>query len=248
MPRPIEPFAFSTPALETLADAHREAYAGAVPYPHVVLDDFLPAAYADTLLDVFPSPDSPIWLDWRKRDLEHHPRKQGIGHASRLEGVSPWLHNIIQAFNAYPFLNFLTRLTGIEKLLPDPYLHGGGVHQILPGGRLSVHTDFNDLASLDLYRRINVLLYLNKDWQPGFGGELELWDADMRACVRSVPPVFNRLVVFNTNKRSFHGHPAPLQAPEGMTRKSLALYYYTAQPAPEDQYDGQTDWREPAIP
>ena len=240
----IEPLAFHIDVLETLADRHRDAYAAAQPYPHAVIDDFLPVAHADKALEVFPDPDSPIWLDWRQRDLVNHPGKQGIGHASRLDGVSPYLHNIIFAFNSYPFLNFLTKLTGIDKLLPDPYLHGGGVHQILNGGRLAIHTDFNHLKALDLYRRVNVLFYLNKDWKPEYRGELELWDDGLTHCGQSVAPVFNRLVVFDTNKKSFHGHPAPLDTPAGITRKSLALYYYTAQPNPDDAYDSNTDWKE----
>lgn len=240
----LMPFVFKIDELAQLAMKHRDDYANAKPYPHVIIDGFLPDAYADMALEVFPDRESAIWLDWKKRDLEHHPKKQGIGHASRLDEVSPYLQNIIFAFNSYPFLNFLEKLTGIEKILPDPYLHGGGVHQILNGGRLSVHTDFNHLHALDLYRRINVLFYLNKDWKPEYRGELELWDANLLACVQSIAPVFNRMVVFDTNKKSFHGHPSPLNTPEHITRKSLALYYYTAKPLPDDVYDGTTDWKD----
>lgn len=243
----LEPFAFKIRDLECLAEKHRANYIAADPFPHVVIDQFLPPEYADKTLEVFPGPESGIWLDWKRRDLDHHPGKQGIGHASRLDDVSPHLQNMLFAFNSYPFLNFLEKLTGIVKLLPDPYLHGGGVHQILSGGRLAIHTDFNDLQALDLYRRINVLFYLNKDWKPEYRGDLELWDEELKRCAQSIPPIFNRLVVFDTNKKSFHGHPAPLNTPEHITRKSLALYYYTAKPAPDRIYDGLTDWKEVAI-
>jgi len=240
----IEPFAFKIDDLERLAEIHRSEYMEAQPFPHVVIDAFLPVLYAEKALEVFPDKQSSIWLDWKKRDVDHHPKKQGIGHASRLDNVSPYLQNILSAFNSYPFLNFLEKLTGIDKLLPDPYFHGGGVHQILSGGKLAIHTDFNDLKALDLYRRINVLFYLNKDWKPEYFGDLELWDEELKGCVRSVAPIFNRVVVFDTNKKSFHGHPAPLNTPEHTTRKSLALYYYTAKPIPGRLYDGVTDWKD----
>ena len=120
-------------------------------------------------------------------------------------------------------------LTGIEKLLPDPYLYGGGMHQILNGGKLAVHIDFNDHKKLNFYRRINVLLYLNKGWRKNYNGQLEFWDENLSQCVKSVAPDFNRLVIFNTEKHFFHGHPKLLCVPEKVTRKSLALYYYAAQ-------------------
>lgn len=81
---------------------------------------------------------------------------------------------------------------------------------------------------LHLQRRLNMLIYLNKDWQPEWGGELELWDKQMQQKVRSVAPVFNRCVIFSTDADSFHGHPDGLTTPPDVTRKSIALYYYTA--------------------
>ncbi len=241
---PLEPFVFHVDELEDLAKRHHHDYLTGEPFPHVVIDDFLPADYANMLLDVFPDQRSPIWLDWKARDIVHQPRKQGIGHASRLKDVSPHLLNMLAAFNSYPFLNFLEHLTGINKLLPDAHFHGGGLHQILSGGKLAIHADSNVLELLDVYRRINVLLYLNKNWQPEYGGNLELWDETLQGCVSSIPPVFNRLVVFGTNKKSFHGHPSPLNTPPEITRKSLAFYYYTAKPAPDEDYDDQIDWQD----
>ncbi len=239
-----EPFVFSIDELVSKALANHKSYVSAYPFPHIVIDEFLPLNYANLLLSVFPDKNSDVWLDWKRRDILHQPKKQGIGHASRLTDVSPYLQNILFAFNSFPFLNFLEKLTGIGKLLPDPYFYGGGVHQILTGGKLAIHTDFNHLVQLDLYRRLNVLLYLNKDWNPDYNGYLELWDLNMTTCVKSIAPVFNRLVVFNTSKRSFHGHPKPLNTPEDVTRKSVALYYYTAKPVPGEIYDSVTDWQE----
>lgn len=237
-------FTFRHADLVARAERHAGEYRSAQPFPHAVIDDFLPADVADRLLKSFPPPDAEHWLDWTKRDTVHQPKKLGIGHASKLEGAPPYLHNVLFAFNSFPFLDFLERLTGIGKLLPDPHFHGGGLHQILSGGKLAVHCDSTVLTPLHLYRRINALLYLNRNWRPEYGGDLELWDATCSRCEKSIAPLFNRLVVFNTTKHSFHGHPRPLNTPPSVTRKSLALYYFTSEPSPGDRYDDQIDWRE----
>lgn len=241
---PKVPFVFDTDELEKLALIHQSNYAEAVPFKHIVLDDFLPKLYAETALRHFPDPSSEVWFDWRGRETVHQSRKQGVGHASRMTKLSPYIQNILQAFNSYPFLNFLEKLTGISKILPDPYFYGGGLHQILSGGKLAVHTDFNDHHRLNLYRCINVLFYLNKGWKQEYNGNLELWTEDLQKCEQSIMPIFNRLVIFNTNKKSFHGHPLPLKTPSHITRKSMAFYYYTALPSTNEKYDDNTDWQE----
>lgn len=242
-----EPFAFDIDELNELGTANHDFYVNAQPFRHIVLEDFLLESEAELALSDFPNPSSNIWLDWKSRDTVHQPKKQGIGHASRLNDVPPRLLNLLNSFNSYPFLNFLKQLTGIEKLLPDPYFYGGGLHQMLNGGKLSVHTDFNDLKSLNLYRRINVLYYLNKGWKSEYNGDLELWSEGCQECSKSISPTFNKLVVFDTDKTSFHGNPEPLNTPDDITRKSIALYYYTARPAPGGLYDGNTDWQETPI-
>lgn len=238
------PFLFRIDELEAIGLSNHNSYVNAKPFRHAVFDDFLPKKEALNAVKNFPKPTSKIWLDWTKRDTVHQPKKQGIGHASRLKGVEPELLSLLSAFNSYPFLNFLEKLTGIQKLLPDPYFHGGGLHQILNGGKLAVHTDFNDLQALNIYRRINVLFYLNEDWKDSYNGKLELWDNGCQKCVKSISPDFNKLVVFDTDKESFHGHPTPLNTPNNVTRKSIALYYYTALPVKGSRYDGYTDWQE----
>ena len=235
-------FTFSNSELLEIAEARKLEYAQAKPFPSVVIENFLPDKVANRLLDSFPSPEDSFWLDWKKRDTVHQPKKLGIGHASRLEGAPAYLHNVLFAFNSFPFLNFLEKLTGIQKLLPDPHLYGGGIHQTLSGGKLAIHTDFNHLHELGLYRRINIIFFLNKHWKDSYGGNLELWDENKTQCEKIIEPLFNRLVVFETNKKTFHGHPHPLTTPAGITRKSIALYYYTSEPNKGDAYDRKTDW------
>src|SRR5215210_1660828 len=132
----------------------------------------------------------------------------------------------------------------IEGLIPDPYFGGAGPHQILPGGFLKVHVDFNRHPLLQLDRRLNLLVYLKEDWEEAYGGHLELWDREMTRCERKILPVFNRTVVFSTTDFSFHGHPVPLSCPEGRSRKSVSFYYYTnGRPAEERSEPHDTIFR-----
>ncbi|NJM87615.1 MAG: 2OG-Fe(II) oxygenase [Hydrococcus sp. RU_2_2] len=147
---------------------------------------------------------------------------------------------LLYQMNGATFVNFLEKLTGIEGIIPDPHLVGGGLHQIERGGYLKIHVDFNKHGKLNLDRRLNLLLYLNKNWQEEYGGNLELWDRDMIKCQKKILPIFNRCVIFSTTDFSYHGHPEPLTCPEGRTRKSLALYYYSNGRPPEEVSNGHS--------
>lgn len=215
------------------------------PFRHVVVDNFLPARSAALLSELFPGPDHPVWLDWRKRSPFQYG-KQGPGDAQRFDTVDPRFLAALQQFNSWKFLDYVGHVTSIPALLPDPYFTGGGMHQILPGGILDIHTDFNYYSKLNVYRRLNALLYLTSDWRPSYGGCLELWDDAPQAggkCFRELAPVFNRLVIFETDKKSFHGHPREWTPPDGSCRRSIALYYYTAARDPEKLYDERTDFQ-----
>ena len=221
-----------------------DSYHAAEPFKYVVADNFLPKRHVKFLSDNFPSRSHPVWLDWKKRS-PHQYGKQGPGCSRNFHLLDPHFRLALQEFNAATFLSFLEELTGIKKLLPDPYFTGGGIHQILKGGILDVHTDFNKYERLGLYRALNVLIYLNGEWSPSFGGELELWDKSPKLGgkpVKSIPPVYNRMVVFRTDKKSFHGHPNEWVAPEKITRRSIALYYYTSEPIDDGVYDANTDF------
>ncbi len=210
------------PKAEMLSDSYQNAR----PFPHVVIDDFLPLDVAERMLDLFPEPS---YSHFEQPDFKtHQVKKLGRVQESYFEGIDPWLRTTLFEFNSMAFLDFLEILTGIDGLIADPHFKGGAFHQILPGGKLDVHADFNVDVRRLLLRRINVLVYLNKDWKPEYHGELELWSEDMRSAVVRVPPDFNRCVIFNTTSTSFHGHPIELASPPGVTRKSIALYYYSS--------------------
>ena len=234
----LDPHRLQQQAASAAAD-----FSEAAPFAHAVLDGFLPQEHAEALARDFPLPEDPIWADWRQR-TGHQYGKQGTRNSDNFNCLSDTLYTSLLEFNSSVFLQFLQQLTGLEALLPDPYFQGGGLHQIVSGGILDIHTDFNDYRRLGIYRRLNVLLYLTADWQAGDGGELELWDGPPPegSCVKQLPPLFNRLVLFKTDKSSFHGHTREWR-PRDRTRRSIALYYYTRDPEPGQHYDVRTDFQ-----
>ena len=145
--------------------------------------------------------------------------------------------HVLYSLNSSLFLKFLEELSGITNLISDSSFRGGGLHYFYRGGKLGIHADFNKHERYGLDRRLNLLLYLNKEWREEYGGHIELWNREMKQCVRSYLPKFNRVVIFTTTETSFHGHPEPLSCPEHMSRKSLALYYYTNARPEENQDD-----------
>ena len=218
--------------VQALARRLHEEFLSADPFPHVVIDDFLPAATVRDLIDSFPEP-APGW--------EHFDDPNQLKYALRDEELIPApIRSVLREMNSQVFVEFLETLSGIKGLLPDPHLLGGGLHQIPRGGTLKVHADFDQHQKLKIDRRLNVLLYLNEDWHDEYGGHLELWNLDRSERVERIAPIANRLVVFRTSDTSFHGHPDVLAVPAGRYRRSLAWYYYTAPPT--DRTGHNTVW------
>ena len=216
-------------------------YRGNDPFPHIVLDDLFEDADLERVLADFPKPEQTRWMRFDS------PTEKKLGYYHEHSTISPAVRSFLDAMNGFEMLLFLETLTGIDGLIPDPYFGGGGLHQIEPGGFLKIHADFNVHPKLKLDRRVNMLVYLNKDWDEAWGGQLELWSEGMTECRQRIAPLFNRTVVFSTTDTSFHGHPHPLLAPPGVTRKSVSLYYYTAgRPEEERSAAHDTIFREPA--
>jgi len=215
------------PRMEALAASARATYAEAKPFPHVVFDDFFDPRLLELVLEEFPKPGE---IPWQRFDTGQEiklasSREASFGPATRL---------LLYHLNSMTFLKFLSSVTGIENLISDPGFEGGGLHQIVRGGKLGVHADFNKHRDFGLDRRLNLLLYLNRDWREEYGGHLQLWNRDMSRCEAKVLPIFNRVMLFGTSDFTYHGHPDPLQCPDGMSRKSLALYYFSnGRPAEE---------------
>jgi hypothetical protein len=238
----IPAFALDPERLMPIAERWGERYRTAEPFPHVVIDDFLPEEVLDVVLAEFPGPEG---IPWSVFTDHGHTHKLATDRATLM---GPFTRHLLNELNSSVMLEFLERLTGIDGLIPDPHLSGGGLHQIERGGFLDVHADFNVYERLRLDRRLNLLLYLNRDWPEEYGGHLELWTRDMGACARRVLPVFNRMVVFSTSDISFHGHPQPLSCPPERTRKSLAVYYYSnGRPAAEVSEAHSTLYQVPGV-
>jgi Rps23 Pro-64 3,4-dihydroxylase Tpa1-like proline 4-hydroxylase len=197
------------------------------PFQHIFIDDFLAKAAAENAYREIVATDVPrekinysTYLKYRLSD----PAKLG-----------PAVAGIIDELNSPRFIHFLEKLTGIDELVADPSLEGGGIHRIGTGGFLKVHTDFNFHRLTGMFRRLNILVYLNPEWEECWGGAIELWHKDMSRCGAAYAPIWNRAVIFSTTDESFHGHPDPLTSPEGVFRNSIALYYYTRD-LPESGY------------
>jgi Rps23 Pro-64 3,4-dihydroxylase Tpa1-like proline 4-hydroxylase len=217
-----------------------DRYVAADPFPHIAIDGLFDDADLDAVLADFPSPDAMRWVRF------DNPLEKKLGFHHEESVVSDRVRRFLDAMNGFEMLLFLEALTGIEGLIPDPYFGGGGLHQIETGGYLKIHADFNVHPKLHLDRRLNMLIYVNKEWRDAWGGHLELWDASMRECRERIAPLFNRTVIFSTTDTSFHGHPHPLASPPGVTRKSVSLYYYTAgRPESERSAAHDTIFREP---
>jgi hypothetical protein len=210
-----------------IAESSRITYTNAKPFPHIVFDNFFDPSLLDLVLSEFPNPEE---IEWQRFDNQHEIKLASASESS----FGPTTRLLLYHLNSITFLEFLSSVTGIVNLIPDPCFDGGGLHQIARGGKLGIHADFNKHPRYRLDRRLNVLLYLNKDWREEYGGHLELWNRDMTRCEARILPVFNRFMIFGTTDFTYHGHPDPLQCPEGVTRKSLALYYFSnGRPAEE---------------
>jgi len=206
-------------AIPSLARQYRDN----PPCPHIYLKDFLEPGVARKMADEFPGLNTDAWTHYK----HHNENKLGL---SKREMFPPILGEAVDELNSPEFVAWLSGLVGIPNLLPDPMLEAGGLHQSAQGGFLNVHTDF----SMHHYhknwrRRVNLIVYLNPGWREEWGGALELWDLSMSHCVAKYPPLLNHAVIFTTNEKSLHGFPDPLTCPENNSRKSLALYYYTAE-------------------
>jgi Rps23 Pro-64 3,4-dihydroxylase Tpa1-like proline 4-hydroxylase len=224
--------------LQSLARELHLEYAAALPFPHIVIDDFLSEEVCEGILTDFPGPGQIPWRRYKK-----HYGKKLAAHGDAPFGER--IRDALRQLNSPTCLRFLETLTGISGLIADQDFEGGGLHQIEPGGFLKIHLDSNTHPRYPLARRINLLLYLNKNWRDEYHGHLELWDKDVSCCVRKVLPIFNRCVIFNTSDMSYHGHPDRLECPPGMTRKSIAVYYYTdGRPTADGNSDHKTIWRD----
>jgi hypothetical protein len=236
---------FSREEMLTLADRHKVQFATAAPFPHVTIDDFLPPSVALRIAKAFPGVND---IDWKLEgpgDSKHSGDRRIEKIATSDEEKFPdFIRFMMMQLQSGIFMTFLERLTGFEHLQPDPHHYGCGLHSTGRGGRLMVHLDASRHPNKDLNQLINCIYYCTPDWDPAYGGGLELWNADASQRVVTVEPRFNRLAVFNVSGKSWHGHPHPVECPPEIRRNSMALYYYTTDKAATGyEYSNFVRWK-----
>jgi len=221
-------------------------FQGASPFPHVVIDDFFAPDLAARLLDDFPAPKEELWHVY-DNPLE---QKLACGTTARMP---PSLRDTVFALCGPAVVETMRQLSGLgvdAGLQADRYCHGGGIHCHPSGGKLDVHLDYSLHPVSGMERRLNLIVFLNPEWEESYGGALQLYEAVPTdgaagggggaapdgaapdawrpgACTARVLPAFNRAVLFDTTSPSFHGLPEPIQCPAETARRSIALYYLT---------------------
>lgn len=216
-------------SIATGVEALSKIYANANNYPHIVLDDFLDETIAKNLAEQLWYLSNHVEEEaWRWNGKDWHQDqvlKRGISAMDKMPDLT---RLACEYFNSEAFLEFLRQLTGFEDLQSDDTLEGGGVHATYRGGSLNVHNDFNfrDTEEGRVYRKVNLLVYFNEYWPQEWGGQLELWEPSLENCFKVIDILFNRAVIFTIDDAP-HGHPHPLNCPEGESRRSLAFYYYS---------------------
>ena len=201
----------------------KEDFQSKKPFKYIVINDFLSSEICELLHAAYPQVDRGNWDGTTYIDQKNKFTKRTFDPGSLLDAIC-------KEFNSMDFLSWLQALTGIkEELIGDEEFFGGGLHQSINGAFLNIHIDYNFHPKTKFHRRLNAILYMNKEWKDEYEGHLEFWDlAEGRSeMLEKISPSFNRMVIFETNEISFHGHPTPLKTPKEVSRKSLAFYYYT---------------------
>ena len=214
----------SAPVVEN-ADSYRQVFTSSLPFRHISIDNFLETGFAESLLAEFPSFD-------RNLAVNEAGATGGKSVNTKIREISPAYQELYAFISSGPFLEFMSRISGIPDLLLDPKMFGGGTHENRHGQELDPHIDFNYAEEHHLHRRLNLIVYLNKDWKTEWGGAIEIHSNPRlpdENQIRAFDPLFNRAVMFETNEISWHGFPR-IQLPEAerhRSRKSISIYLYT---------------------
>jgi len=207
------------------AGRYQDVFLHAEPFKHVVIEDFFEPSFARRLLEEFPSFDP-------KLAMNEHGNIGGKAVNTRIREISPAYKELYEAISSQPFLDLISRLSGIPDLILDPKLYGGGTHDNRHGQELDAHVDFNYDEAQQLHRRLNLIVYLNEDWKTEWGGAIEIHSNPRDPGsnrIRAYDPLFNRCVMFETNEYSWHGFPKINLPPDkrDLSRKSISIYLYT---------------------
>lgn len=196
-----------------------DQFLNAKPFEHIIIDNFLKREYAEQVYESFPTNIeqqnwwkycNPLEVKYANDDLEKLPNN---------------IQNIFYALSCTKIIKKMSEISNIPDLEYDEYLHGAGLHIMPRYGRLNMHLDYEKHPLTNKERRLNIILYLTKDWNHEWNGETQLWNSDMTECITKSYISFNRAIIFKTNDISWHGLPEIITCPQGVLRKSLAYYY-----------------------
>lgn len=205
-------------------------YQTASPYPHIVIDDFIQESLLTKSMDEMNVFEYFGW-DGTAYSAEHQVNKFFTpwceNNIQDVINCAPATYKLMTFFNSVEFIGFIEELSGIKNLLPDNTYFGGAVHKLTRGGKLDIHADYTLHSVHNTYRRLTMLVYLNKNWDKSWGSDLELWEKDMSKCSKKIEPIFNRMVLFNVTHNTFHGHPYPLDCPDDVNRLSYSICFFT---------------------
>jgi Rps23 Pro-64 3,4-dihydroxylase Tpa1-like proline 4-hydroxylase len=214
-------------------DTYRQTFQTALPYEHVVLPNFFSEQIIQSIFEEFPDPLGE--LDWKHYDNPIE-QKYALNNFSSL----PTINKVFSYLQSEEVVGTMKQLTGMNDLEADPHLHGAGLHAYPHKGKLDVHLDYSIHPLSGKERRVNLIVYLNPHWKHSYGGDLQLWNADLTECKELVMPAWNTAVLFRTSDISYHGIPSPIQCPPGEYRKSLAIYYVSnARPEATKRYKAE---------
>lgn len=195
------------------------------PFDHCVVENFFDLKTARLLEAEFPIYDDDIWFEYNN-PLEH---KKALNNWNNFP---PLTYKIFMMLNSIQMINLLKKYLGVN-LFPDIGLHGGGWHIHGIGGNLNPHLDYSIHPKCELQRKLNIIVYLSEELNPKkHKGHLGLWSQNQKTnqpgeLIKEVEPIFNRAIIFDTTQNSWHGMSQQLKVPDGIYRKSLAIYYLT---------------------
>lgn len=195
-----------------------KTFSTALPFEHIVIDNFLDTNYAKTLLEKFPIVDKKSWHEY----MNPIEIKYAFDNISELD---PEVRNYFYLLSHHKVVKMIEKLTQFEDLKVDEYLHGAGLHAHPRDGKLNVHLDYEIHPFTGMERKLNIILFLSDNWDPSWNGANELWDKNHTKCITRTHIKFNRAIIFKTTDDSWHGLPTPIQCPESIFRKSIAYYY-----------------------
>ena len=224
--------------------ALRELFLRGSPFPHIVLDDVFDAEYLYQIHQEIPKPQSDVWTHWGSGGKEICAPVNSKRGISSLLLLGDTTSQFLRRLNSEDFLADVCAITGESNLSVDHTFNGGGLHCTGRGGSLRVHADKVRHPRPALFdQAVNLILFVQPNWREEYGGQLEFWSADAGHKRVSIFPRFNRLVLFRSDRESFHGHPNPLQCPENIYRSTLAVYYYKPRERQFSEGQNEIAWR-----